>query len=86
MNDPVLVSDVRLGLYLHDIDADTLRLLGDMLTEYADIRRVWESGDTQKEMRFAGSEYLRLWGGRFRTDANRLEDADFVRQAQERDA
>lgn len=74
MADPLLVSEAKRGLYLHDLDAETLRWLGDSLQEYADICRVWEKSHGQAKMRHANSAFLRLMADRFRTDANRLED------------
>ena len=76
MTDTVLVSEAKRNLYLHDLDAETLRWLGDSLDEHADICRVWEKSHGPCKMRHAGSALLRLWADRFRTDANRLEDSD----------
>lgn len=76
MADPLLASDANRVLYLHDLDAETLRWLGDSLEEYADICRVWEKNHGSQKLRHAGSALLRLWADRFRTDANRLEDTD----------
>lgn len=76
MADAVLVSEAKRNLYLHDLDAETLRWLGDSLEEYADILREQEKDSGQKKLRHAGSALLRLWADRFRTDANRLEDND----------
>ena len=71
-----LVSAATRGLYLHDLDAETLRWLGDSLEEYADICRVWEKNNGTAKLRHDGSALLRLWADRFRTDANRLEDSE----------
>ena len=76
MPDDKLVSAVTQGLCLHDLDAETLRWLGDSLEEYADICRVWEKTNGTKKLRHAGSALLRLWADRFRTDASRLEVSD----------
>jgi len=76
MADALLVSDAKQNLCLHDLDAETLRWLGDSLEEYADICRVWEKNNGTKKLRHAGSALLRLWADRFRTDANRLEVSD----------
>ena len=76
MPDDKLVSAATQGLYLHDLDAETLRWLGDSLEEYADICRVWEKNNGPTKLRHAGSALLRLWADRFRTDANRLEVSD----------
>ena len=76
MPDDKLVSAATQGLYLHDLDAETLRWLGDSLEEYADICRVWENNNGTAKLRHAGSALLRLWADRFRTDANRLEDSE----------
>ena len=70
------VSEAKRNLYLHDLDAETLRWLGESLEMYANILRVEEEEGGQKKMRHAGSALLRLWADRFRTDANRLEDSD----------
>lgn len=76
MEDSLLVSDANRALYLHDLDAETLRFLGDSLEEYADIARVEETARGTAKLRHARSALLRLWADRFRTDANRLEDTN----------
>lgn len=72
----LLVADVKAHLYLHDLDAETLRWLGDSLEEYATAVRAEEEASGQKKMGHAHSAMLRLWADRFRTDANRMEETN----------
>ena len=74
MADPLLVSEAKRGLYLHDLDAETLRYLADAMEEHAIAVRKEEAASGAKKMRHAHSSLLRLWAERFRTDAYRLED------------
>lgn len=71
-----MVSEAKGRLYLHDLDAETLRWLGDALDEHADAVRAEEQAGGARKMTHAASAMLRLWADRFRTDANRLEDSD----------
>lgn len=71
-----LVSEAKRRLYLHDLDAETLRYLGDALDQHADTCHAAECESPANKMTHAHSTMLRLWAERFRTDANRLEDAD----------
>lgn len=69
-----LVSDVDRRLYIHDLDAETLRWISDELKEHADSVRQWEEEYGPRKMRHARSSLLRVWAERFGTDANRMED------------
>lgn len=69
-----IVSEAKRQLYLHDLDAETLRYLADALEEHAIAVRIEEAASSGKKMRHAHSGMLALWAERFRTDANRLED------------
>jgi hypothetical protein len=71
-----LVAESKHRLYLHDLDAETLRYLAEALHEHAFAVRAEEQAGEQKKMRHAHSGMLFLWAERFRTDANRLEDSD----------
>ena len=71
-----LASEVKGHLYLHDLDAETLRYLADALEEHAIAVRKEEAASGRKKMPHAHSSMLALWAERFRTDANRLEDAN----------
>ena len=76
MMSDTLVSEVKSRLYLHGLDAETLRYLGDALDQHADTCHAAECETPAKKMTHAHSSMLRLWAERFWTDANRLEDAD----------
>jgi len=69
-----LVSDAKRHLYLHDLDAETLRYLAEALEREAMACHAMEEQSARKKMRHVHSSLLRLWAERFRTDANRLED------------